>query len=463
MKGRQFWSHGDDTTAKGNGDCCSFHILGPPESPVPGIGVSPLWDYESEIVDAIKTYKRIGIHKCRGAGASSLSLYWALHKVFAEGCRGSAVFVTGIGYLLSTAMARSCKMILAKHDIYTNDNMTTITFPQARFIFAGSDSKSLRGMGLTNLEVFLIVCDEVAEFETDIFASIDPLLFKSGGKTECILITTPGNDLNSKAHEVFTNKNNGLYHIIDLPVSRIIGKQLTVEQNELLKSSSSSYKNEFLLMWGQAATGSVYDSVHIEHALKQSYDHNFINPSSMRYIGIDPKTNFAITVTQWNNDAIEVLYSEEFQKPDYLSNLETVSEIVKRYSPCKLYVDGSSDDLVRSIKADPLIKDRIDYHNVIHEYRSMGLESHQVEQFLGRVIPINMSTRNRDVLIHSIKCMSSGQMRIDGKAFPKLVAALSSATSQDGKLIKLGPGVGQFLDTLESWMYSLQGYRWGGI
>ena len=117
---------------------------------------------------------------------------------------------------------------------------------------------------------------------------------------------------------------------------------VTPQQLELLQSNSDSYESEYLLKWGYTKQGSVYSKHHIQNCLNAEYDYTFVNPTSFRYIGIDPKTNFAITVTQWNNDGIEVLYSSETEKPDYLSNLQTVKDIYNIYKLAKEPCDSAS-------------------------------------------------------------------------------------------------------------------------
>lgn len=124
------------------------------------------------------------------------------------------MFLTGVGYTLSRALARRTKAILATRDIYFDDNNTTLTFPNCRWSFYGSDSKQYLGQS----EVSYLIGDEIASFEpySDWKSSIDTCAIKNSGAT-IFLITTPSAQVGSAAHHVFTEPDNkSLHHSVYL-------------------------------------------------------------------------------------------------------------------------------------------------------------------------------------------------------------------------------------------------------
>jgi hypothetical protein len=48
---------------------------------------------------------------------------------------------------------------------------------------------------------------------------------------------------------------------------------------------------------------------------------------------------FGIVVTQWVDEHIQILYAEEYQKPDYDEMLNVVSKLIKKFNINKIYID----------------------------------------------------------------------------------------------------------------------------
>src|SRR5881392_3936327 len=90
-----------------------FWSIAPPISNITN-QPSDLHDYQVEVINTIQQHKRCAVLKCRSAGLSTLSLYYACWKVLSQQTPGSYLFITGVGYVLSSAMCRAAKEILKR-------------------------------------------------------------------------------------------------------------------------------------------------------------------------------------------------------------------------------------------------------------------------------------------------------------------------------------------------------------
>lgn len=117
------------------------------------------------------------------------------------------MFLTAVGCALSRELVRMAKAMLTTRDIYFDDNSTTLTFPNGRWSFNGSDSKQYLGQSS------YLVRDEIASFDpyTDWKSSIDACAIKYSGPT-IFLIINPSAKLGSAAHQVFTEPDNKSLH-----------------------------------------------------------------------------------------------------------------------------------------------------------------------------------------------------------------------------------------------------------
>jgi hypothetical protein len=70
-------------------------------------------------------------------------------------------------------------------------------------------------------------------------------------------------------------------------------------------------------------------------------------------MGIDPaygSSVFGIVVMQWLDNHIQILYAEEYPRPDYAEMLKTVYDLMSKYDVNKVYIDGANPSFIRSLK-----------------------------------------------------------------------------------------------------------------
>ena len=102
----------------------------------------------------------------------------------------------------------------------------------------------------------------------------------------------------------------------------------------------------------------VFHTKDIEAAIEKGmkYNPDNFNPYShftSVSMGIDPaygSSAFGICVTQWVDNHVQILYAEEFDRPDYNEMLSKVHELMSKYNVDKVYIDGSNPSFIRSLK-----------------------------------------------------------------------------------------------------------------
>ena len=76
------------------------------------------------------------------------------------------------------------------------------------------------------------------------------------------------------------------------------------------------------------------------------------NEYATHYLGADTgfgSSNTAITIVRVT-DKVEVVYSQEFERPEYETMVSLIHQLAQKYSCCKIFLDGSNTAFVSSIK-----------------------------------------------------------------------------------------------------------------
>jgi hypothetical protein len=151
-------------------------------------------------------------------------------------------------------------------------------------------------------------------------------------------------------------------------------------------------------------------------------------------MGIDPawgSSAFGIVVTQWVDGIVQILYAEEYQRPDYNEMLSTVYGLMSKYDVDKVYVDGANPAFIKSLKLQ--IGEDADYDKVIARYRSEKLGDNKWSQNM-RIVPVNFNSEHKAMLGHCKMILESegGTIAINPDKFDKLITALRTAVDNDG-------------------------------
>ena len=154
-------------------------------------------------------------------------------------------------------------------------------------------------------------------------------------------------------------------------------------------------------------------------------------------MGIDPaygSSVFDIVVTQFVDDHIEILYAEEYHRPDYNEMLSVVYDLMSKYQVDKVYIDGANPSFIKSLKLQ--IGEEADYDKVIARYRSEGLGDSWTKDM--KIIPVNFNKEQKAMLGHCKMILKNdgGCIAVNPDRFDKLITALRTAVDNDGTLDK---------------------------
>jgi hypothetical protein len=188
-----------------------------------------------------------------------------------------------------------------------------------------------------------------------------------------------------------------LYKRIFLNYTYGIGKVYTAEEIEKAKQSPS-FEREYNLKY-LGRIGNVFHTKDIEAAIDKGRKYNpdvAFNPlyPTSKSMGIDPaygSSAFGIVVTQWVDGIVQILYAEEYHRPDYNEMLSVVYGLLSKYDVDKVYIDGANPSFIKSLKLQ--IGEEADYDKVIARYRSEKLGDNWSQNM--RIVPVNFNTEHK--------------------------------------------------------------------
>ena len=193
--------------------------------------------------------------------------------------------------------------------------------------------------------------------------------------------------------------------------------------------------------------GNVFNTREIELAIEKgnNYDPDKNNDMCQKSIGIDPafgSSAFGVVVTQWQDQQIQILHAEEYQRPDFNVMLDMVWSLYDKYHPInKIYVDGANPSFIKSLKI--MLGERSNYETVKKEHwRYM------------KVQPVNFATRHKAMLAHSKLLLEKGYLAINEK-FDKLITSLRTAVAVENTLDKEATS---YNDVYDSFRLALEYY-----
>jgi hypothetical protein len=225
----------------------------------------------------------------------------------------------------------------------------------------------------------------------------------------------------------------------------------TREEIEKVKTSPS-FEREYNLKY-LGLIGNVFHTKDIDAAIHRGkqYDPDLAIKMCGKSLGIDPaygSSNFGIVGTQGVDQQIQVLYAEEFERPDYNEMLWLVVKLMQQYGYVRVYIDGANPSFIKSLKR--MIGEDEHYE----KYTKEQMERYAKNMYPMRVFPVNFATKHREMLGHTKLLLEKGYVAINPK-FHKLVTALRTAVDNEGSLDKK---VTSYSDIFDAFRLSLQNY-----
>jgi hypothetical protein len=447
LQGKPFWIWDKQQhkleDIRASGDCCFNHILGLPQKDG---NDKPLYEYEQIIYDSLVTQndnKHLWIKKATGLGISEFMIRFMAWLCLKDNAlSGSQMcIVTGPRIDLAIALIDRMKKLFAssKGIAAVFDTKETVIELNGIKIEAFPSHHLDAMRGLPNVSFILL--DEADFFplgqQQDARDVSERYIAKSN--PYIVMVSTPNAPEGLFERIEKEAEDTCLYKRIFLDYTYGIGKIYTAEEIEKAKQSPS-FEREYNLKY-LGRIGNVFHTKDIEAAIEKGrkYNPDNFNPYysfTSRSMGIDPawgSSAFGIVVTQWEDNHIQILYAEEYHRPDYNEMLSLVYGLVSKYHIDKVYIDGANPSFIKSLKLQ--IGEEADYDKVIARYRSEGLGDATKDM---KIVPVNFNKEHKAMLGHCKMIMErdGGRIAINPDKFGKLITALRTAIDNDGVLDK---------------------------
>jgi len=448
LQDKPFWTWNKEEhkleDIKTDGDCCFNHIIGLPQKDG---NDKPLYDYEKIIFDTLVSHnggKHLWIKKATGLGVSEFMLRFMAWLCLKDNTlSGSQMcIVTGPRIDLAIALIDRMKKLFSS----SSKGLATTTFNTKETVielngvkieaFPSHHLDAMRGLP----NVSFILLDEADFFppgqQQDARDVSERYIAKSN--PYIVMVSTPNAPDGLFERIEKEAENTCLYKRLFLDYTYGIGKIYAAEEIEKSKQSPS-FEREYNLKY-LGKIGNVFHTKDIEAAIEKGkkYDPDNFNQSYFTSIsmGVDPaygSSAFGIVVTRFADGIVQILYAEEYHRPDYNEMLSMVYGLMSKYQVDKVYIDGANPSFIKSLKLQ--IGEEADYDKVIARYRSQGLGDATKDM---RIVPVNFNSEHKAMLGHCKMIVENegGRIAINPDRFDKLITSLRTAVDNDGVLDK---------------------------
>jgi hypothetical protein len=338
---------------KSRGSCCFNHIVG---SPMKNKIEKPLFDYEKRLFDALLIpdsdnplknnfkHRHVWVKKATGLGITEFVLRlmaWLCLKDDAfRNCQ--MCIVTGPNVEISIKLIRRLKAIF--------EPKLGITF-QSKETVVGLNGCTIEAYPSNHLDSFraldnpkFIFIDEADFFRKTEQEDVRHVSERYIGKSDpyIVMVSTP-NAPNGLFEAIERESENSCeYKRICLDYTYGLDKIYASEEIEKAKCSPS-FGREYDLQY-LGLIGNVFHSKDIDNSIAEyDIDSEAINSFAPKSMGVDPgfgSSAFGIVVTRFVDGRAQVLFADEFERPDYDEMLEKVLGLRRRYEVDKIYLDG---------------------------------------------------------------------------------------------------------------------------
>ena|SRR5215475_10343370 len=121
------------------------------------------------------------------------------------------------------------------------------------------------------------------------------------------------------------------------------------------KILKTSFEREYNLKY-LGLIGNVFSTQSIDKATSIEYNSDKINPNAKKSIGIDPgfgSSKFAIVVTQYVDGKIQIIYADEFDRPNFNTMIDMVWQLRQKCSYISnIYLDAANPEVWESLKRE---------------------------------------------------------------------------------------------------------------
>jgi hypothetical protein len=387
-----------------NGDCCFNHIIGLPKKNGED---KPFFDYEKILFGQLQQHKHIWIKKATGLGITEFMLQYMAWLCLRNNdlTDTQMCIVTGPRIDLAITLIDRMKKLFTDKGLVSFDSKETVIELNEVHIeaYPAHHLDSMRGLP----DVSFILLDEADFFppgeQQDARDVSERYIAKSN--PWIVMVSTPN------AHEGLferierESEDTCLYKRLYFDYTYGLERIYTREEIENAKDSPS-FEREYNLKY-LGLIGNVFHTKDINAAIQRGkgYNPDFIVKMSGKSIGIDPaygSSNFGIVGTQGVNQQIQVIYAEEFERPDFNEMLWLVAKLMQQYGYVRVYIDGANPSFIKSLKR--MIGEDEHYE----KYTKEQMERNARKTYSMKVYPINFASKHKEMLGHAKLLLERG-------------------------------------------------------
>lgn len=265
-------------------------------------------------------------------------------------------------------------------------------------------------------------------------------------KSNCnIILTSTPNMPNGLMQRIESDPN---FHKLRLDYK--VGLGTIYDQKEIDKlKDRPEFQREYCCAFGYGL-GNVFLPSEIEQAISaKEYKYN---PACTTVIGIDPgfgSSKFAITVLQYEDNKIKVLYAKQFERASYEEMISLTVKLKYQYKPTKVYVDAANPDFIKSLKIQ--FSESTNYEQIIeranHEKGDPEYRMH--------VCPISFNQSGKELLGRLQYFVSKGWFSVPSTFLDLIMDMRTASYLDNGNLDKKAVGNRTF-DLLDSTRLALK-------
>lgn len=457
LQNKPFWIWNKDQHIQDdiltNGNCCFNHITG---LPIKNRKEYPIFEYEKLVYDTIEQNQNIWIKKARGLGVTTFLIRYLVWKILSSSeLDGKAIFiVSGTREEFANYVKKKMEQLFERRfpDLVLDSKYTELILKKTWVkVMPTKNIKDVRGY----MDTAYLFIDEADFFSAKEQEELEPAITayeeKSKGKT--IMVSTP--NAPGGLFETIEKDNNSKYKKLFLDYTYGLGKIYDPEYIEK-KKLEPEFEREYNLKY-LGHVGNVFHIQDIEKAIKEyDIENEAINAFAVKSMGVDPgfgSSAFGIVVTRLVNGKIQIMFAEEYDRPDYNEMMNKILRLVRAYDIDYIYSDGSNPEVISNLKRGTGERSRPEqYSQLIERARKYdrGPENYM------KVIPVYFAREHKELLAHTKMALEKGCIEIHPQ-FEKLKIALRTAF-ENGEGI-LDKEVTSHDDVFDAFRLSLKYYR----
>jgi hypothetical protein len=369
-----------------------------------------------------------------------------------DDCKGSQmVIVTGPNQELAIMLIKRMKGLFADKLGITFDTKETVLELNGCSIEAYPSNHIDAFRSLTNPKFILVDEGDFApKFQQDELRSVSER-YIAKSDPYIVMVSTPNapGGLFQRIHQ--EPLETCLYKKIFLDYTYGMGKIYSPKEIEKAKQSPS-FPREYGLQY-LGLIGNVFSQQSIDNATKIQYNPIVINPNAKKSFGVDAgfgSSNFAIVVTQYVDGKIQVIFAEEYERPNFQAMINRIWEIKQqcRYIS-NIYCDAANPEIWESLKRE--FDERYGNQYVRDQFTYCKKYNLHIEDRM-TVIPVPFSVEGAKMLQHTKWLLEetdedgSSLIQIDRERFHKLATSLRTAVANEYKLQKEETSFNDILD-----------------